>query len=128
MGVRQGSPSRTVSHAIYHPLVCKLLLLVDEVHLKRFYEKKHDLHIWWKDNHVESLFSNTFQRNNIVVPFRFSWKRNVISGRCFVRCYVTCWYWFQCFNQSKPFFVFTFFQKFTFKVFNAYPCSARYHN
>ena len=53
MGLGQGSPSETVSHAIYHPPVYKLLLLVHEVHLKRFYEKQHDLPIWHKDNLVD---------------------------------------------------------------------------
>ena len=81
-------------------------------------------------------FSNIFQTNNIVVPFkfviliflknfflwRFSWKKNFRCGRCFGRCWVSCWYWFQCFNQSKPFLVFTFLQKFSFKVFNACHC------
>ena len=51
----QGSPSGTVSRAIYHPLVYKLLLLVHEVHLKRVYEKQHDHHIMQKDNYADSL-------------------------------------------------------------------------
>ena len=55
VAVGQGSPSGTVSHPIYHPLVYKLLLLIHEVHLKRFYEKQHVLHIWHKDNVVDSL-------------------------------------------------------------------------
>ena len=33
-------PSGTVSHALYHPLVYRLLPLVHEVHFKRFYEIK----------------------------------------------------------------------------------------
>ena len=84
-------------------------------------------------------FSNTFETNNIVVSFKFirliflknsflwgfSWRRYFICGRCFRRCWVNCWYWFQCFDQSKPFFVFTFLQKFAFKVFNAYHCWRR---
>ena len=80
-------------------------------------------------------FSNTFQTNDIVVPFkfiiliflknyflwRFSRKKNFTCGRCFGRCWVNCWYWFQCFNQSKRLIVFTFLQKFAQK-FNAYHC------
>ena len=81
-------------------------------------------------------FSIIFQANTIVVPckfiipiflkksflLRFSWKKNFGGGRCFVRCWLNCWYRSQCFNQSKPFFVFTFFHKFAFKLFNAYHC------
>ena len=69
-------------------------------------------------------FSNTFQTNNVVVPFKFiiliflkntflggfSWKRYFICWRCFRRCWVNCWYWFQCFNQSKPFLCSPFFR------------------
>ena len=83
-------------------------------------------------------FYNTFQ-TNVVVPFKFIiliflknsflwgffWKRYFLSGRCFCRCWVNCWYWLQCFNQTKPFFVLTFLQKFVFKVFNAYHCWRR---
>ena len=50
----------------------------------------------------------------------FFWNRYFICGRCFCRCWINCWYWFQCFNQPKLFFVSTFLQKFAFKVFNAY--------
>ena len=84
-------------------------------------------------------FSNTFQTNDIAVPFKFiililfknsflwgfSCKRYFICGRCFRRCWVNSWYWFECFNHSKHFFVFTFLQKFAFKVFNAYYCWRR---
>ena len=52
--------------------------------------------------------------------WRFFWNRYFICGRCFCRCWINCWYWFQCFNQPKLFFVSTFLQKFAFKVFNAY--------
>ena len=136
----QGSPSGTVSHAIYHPLVYKLLLLVHEVHLKRFYEKQHDFIFGEKITMWTVWFSNTFQTNNIVVLFkfiiltflknpflwRFSWKRSFTYGwRCFCRWWVNCWYCFQCFNQSKLFFVFTFLQKFAFKVLIAYHCWRR---
>ena len=69
-------------------------------------------------------FSNTFQTNNVVVSFKFiiliflkstflggfSWKRYFICWRCFRRCWVNCWYWFQCFNQFKPFLCSPFFR------------------
>ena len=101
-------------------------------------KKQHDLHIWRKANLVD-WFNNTFQTNNTVVSCKFiiliflknsflwgfSWKRYFICGRYFRRCWVKCWYCFQCFNQPKPFFVSTFLQKFAIKVFNAYYCWRR---
>ena len=74
-------------------------------------------------------FSNTLQTNNIVVPFKFiiliflknfflwgfSWKRYFICGRCVRGCWVNWWYWFQCFNQSKPFSCSPFFRNLSSK-------------
>ena len=100
----QGSLSGTVSHAIYQPLAYKLLLVVHEVHLKQFYEKRHDFIFGVKITLWIVWLSNTFQTNNVVVPFKFiiliflknsflggfSWKGYFICGRWFCRCWVNC--------------------------------------